>query len=460
MTDAEEIIVVARTNRQDSDAVLNTLNEGIEKADVIIAESREILARYRKPEQPNSNKTALDTPPIVIRSFEEILVEANKSDPSPATIEDLLSPDEIKRVVNRLDSMRENFRFIHRMDGIDYAIAGCAGLLGALVDIFLIQMPKAPGLLGSQGTKGGPLANWIRERVNASIPPDRQTWLEGRFQVPYDAPVSTNLLQKIEGLSPRTHRLHSLGHDPLLSWIFGTADIMGSKMTAIDKYGNVISQAVAGTSDPTEMGMTLFASLYRVLGHLLSDVSTKAGLPVPLASLALFAQQKHGILGERSPAEIARAMYAKNYDFRHFLAMSTTPLLIECIVRIGYFWKEVASGKDWTDALPVQSPGGPRTPRLHSMLFTAHAIAAAANAGKIAVQGGFTPVGLLSLNYPQWIVLGRYSVSQAIWLSYSKPKEEIELVQSVLNEEWGTVFQNIDRLFTESSKAPFLINAG
>ncbi len=89
------------------------------------------------------------------------------------------------------------------------------------------------------------------------------------------------------------------------------------------------------------------------------------------------------------------------------------------------------------------------------MLFTAHSIAAAANAGKIAVQGGLTPVGLLALNYPQWVALGRYSVSQAVWLMHTKPKEEIATVQKALDDEWDAFFKETDDLFSRSTSAAF-----
>jgi hypothetical protein len=244
MTDEEKVLAVARANASQSRLVNETLDQGVEVADSRIAQSKEILSRHGRTETETGTAQPLLGSPLVIRPFDQLAVEAQAANPSPARIEDLLSPSEIEAVGSRVDSVREDFRRLHRMDSIDYAIAGCAGLLGALVDIFLVQMPKSPGFLGGQRTSGGPLANWLRDRINSTVPSERLSWLEREFKVPYDASVSTKLAQKIEGLSPRTHRFHSLGHDPLLGFIFGVGDIMGSKMSAIDKSGNFISQAV------------------------------------------------------------------------------------------------------------------------------------------------------------------------------------------------------------------------
>lgn len=76
-------------------------------------------------------------------------------------------------------------------------------------------------------------------------------------------------------------------------------------------------------------------------------------------------------------------MYTKGYDFGHFLAMSIPVAIIEVVVRLFYFAKRLHEGYSFLDALPINIPGKSRKPKLQTMLFTAHTIATAANAGKV-----------------------------------------------------------------------------
>ena len=65
-------------------------------------------------------------------------------------------------------------------------------------------------------------------------------------KVPYDAQDNRNTKKHVEGLSAYYHRLLSLGHDPLLGFLFGVLDILTGRMTTIDKTGKVVSQVVEG----------------------------------------------------------------------------------------------------------------------------------------------------------------------------------------------------------------------
>ena len=38
----------------------------------------------------------------------------------------------------------------------------------------------------------------------------------------------------MDGLSPKIHRLMSLGHDPVLAFVFGTMDVMSGTGTYVD----------------------------------------------------------------------------------------------------------------------------------------------------------------------------------------------------------------------------------
>lgn len=124
----------------------------------------------------------------------------------------------------------------------------------------------------------------------------KSEWSEILFQsVPYDA-IRTGQHITDTGIAGTTHRYRTLGHDPVLGWIFGTANIMTSSLTKhnletfqvsnntiIRHYpmGVVGMFEKAGTYAQKD-GMLLAASVARQAIHFGSDMFTKQGLPVPL----------------------------------------------------------------------------------------------------------------------------------------------------------------------------------
>jgi hypothetical protein len=136
----------------------------------------------------------------------------------------------------------------------------------------------------------------LMENILSPLPP---TWQEVLTQsVPYDAITRGSELEESTGLSGATHRYRTLGHDPLLGWIFGTANIMTNALTKYNfetyyvKNMMIVShfpQGVCGMMEKAgEWGsrdpMLLGASVARQAVHFGSDYFTKQGLPVPLIS--------------------------------------------------------------------------------------------------------------------------------------------------------------------------------
>jgi hypothetical protein len=380
----------------------------------------------------------VSTSPPALRPWHELVAEAEAALGAPASFDDVLSLDEIDATEASADRLREEFNSLHRLDAVEWSVCGAAGVLASLVDVFLVWMPRHPGFLGSPTSNGGPLATWIRERVNANFTPEQIRKLQRESAAPYDFPHSSRLSKRVAGLSPSTHRFQSLGHDPLLGWVFGVKDILCGTFTAIDKNGRWIVQDAPGW-DPTAKAVGLFAAIGKVFGHLKSDVATPAGLPVPLLPLLLMFQV--GSFGEdgHTLGELSRIMYRSGYDFRHFLAMSTAPLLVEILVRLCYFAKKLKEGHSITDAIPLDLPDGCRQPKLATMLFVAHFIATAANAGKLAITRN-----PLTINWPQWLAFARYTLPQVKWALFQKEKERSQFVQAALENEWDTVYQCLD----------------
>ena len=183
-------------------------------------------------------------------------------------------------------------------------------------------------------------------------------------------------------------------------------------------------------------------------GHLRSDNPTTMGLPAPLMFLTQFVQGGSFGPKERNFAEVCQAMYSYgHYDFNHFLSMSISPMIIEVVVRIYYAARCLCEGKDLMDSLPIAG-----RPRLKTMLFTAHSVAAAANAGKVYVSQD-----PLSVNYPQWMTFFRYLLPQLKWGLLDKPSERFKYIQKSIDEDWDNVDKEIAALFEDQKSKPLII---
>lgn len=159
-------------------------------------------------------------------------------------------------------------------------------------------------------------------------------WIEFLYQsVPYDATVGTGNMPDVN-LHGGSHRLYTLGHDPILGWIFGTANILtdvitispGAVVQNNNKWAELIKVAgirsykvqrkpklmVLPEKVPAvklfkdsydvarEHPLNLPAAVFTEGQHLKSDVNTKMGLPVPLL--------------ETFSPDFASKLYANNYD--------------------------------------------------------------------------------------------------------------------------------------------------
>lgn len=382
-----------------------------------------------------------------IRTWNELLVETEYLDYKNLKIEDLLDDTEIENVLNTIDGLRCNFNTVHKLDKLDWSIVGIAGVLSALTDVFLVKMPAHPGFLGTKGNEGGKLSNYIRNKLQETLSLQEIRALEKENWVPYDAAHSKYLEKEVEGLGPRAHRFQTLGHDPILGFLFGTKDILTKQMTAIDKNGNLIVQKISDV-DKNTVGMHLFEAIGRVFGHMKSDVATKAGLPAPLMPLFQFLQV--GKFGENnySIGEVSRMMYRSGYDFSHFLSMSISTLIIEVVVRICYLVKNLMEGKSLKDSLPLNILNN-NPPKLQTMLFSSHIISTVTNAGKVYVTGN-----PLAINYPQWMFFVKYSYKQIKWVTYGKDTHMYSHVQEKINTDWDVIHtrlkKNINNSATES----------
>ena len=212
----------------------------LKAADMRIAESESLLKGlgYQLPKR--GAVLEYRKPVMVVPNWESLCLEAEKSIEKNIELETIFTADELAQNTLAIKKLKSEYNELHHLDKLDIAITAIAAMLGAAVDILLVGIPqKTP-----TGLSAGTLSNFIRSEFEKRFPEDEMEKLANSklSKVPFDAQDNRHTQVNVDGLSAYYHRLLSLGHDPLLGFIFGVADILNGRMTTIDKNGKVVSQ--------------------------------------------------------------------------------------------------------------------------------------------------------------------------------------------------------------------------
>lgn len=420
--------------------VLEERKSGSVKLDSAIKTSEDLLILLGRdlPEHNTDIKVVGEHTTITsIKPWDVILEEARQATPTNVDFSMLLTPEEIDLVYKRYAKIGNELSWFSSLDRYDWAIAVASGLVAGVLDILLVDLPKHKGFLGSKGSEGGWLSNLIKEKLGNLFPDDKIHALEKAYKVAYDPSTNVNLETPVPGLGPRTHRYQSLGHDPLLGFIFGVRDIIYGEFTGIGSNGHLIIQNI---TDPLLSEETFFVRIAEALkmhiGHLASDVATPAGLPAPLMPLLSFLQ--FGKIGNSSYtiAEVGRQMYRSGYDFRHFMAASIPVMLIEVMVRLGYFIRSVMAGKSLVDSIPVASDL-----KLRRQLLVAHSTAMLVNTGKV-----YFTANPLAISWPQVLAVLRYLLPELTYQIFGKEAALSQMVEDQILRDYHTLNFDTDQL--------------
>lgn len=451
LSDGEKDILKVLKNEIDSAQKMPSLEKAKSDLDARIDESEALLrslGRDSQAREPAVSINRIQTPPIVVRSFEELLNEANQKYPDEIGFEDIFTKEELAANANYIQQLNNEFNSVHKLDMVDVLIPAVAGILSGTIDcVFGGFVRNADGR-----SIPGSMSQYVSKLFAKALPPERIKRLEELAKVPYDALNYDNkgklfLNEIVEGLSPVFHHQVSLGHDPILGFIFGVLDTLKGTVTTLDFNGKFVIQAAEGFSD--RKAQNLFQAIATVFLHMLSDVNGSSnaknggmGLPVPF--MALFNKIQFGRLGGHDTiAELVKSMFYEGYDFRHFCSMSIPVMIIEVIVRVSYFAKMLHEGCSFKEAMPVGTNHS-KKPKLGTMLWIAHSVSTAINLGKVV----FTK-NPLNINYPQWLAFAQYSMKQFKWTLLEKPALREKYILGIINNDWAELSNSIDILWRE-----------
>ena len=243
------------------------------------------------------------------QDWNSLLQEANKSFPDEVIIEDILSADEISRVYEELDEINEIFSdktsITNKTDLQFLAIAIALQVVKVLAFPYIAEKfgygesfdPATRKLHNDNSIEAEHKRKNNEFRDKYAEKHGKGYWINILYQTPpYDITKgSGNLKINMEG---KYHRLHTLGHDPILGWLFGTANILTDVITLNNftsyrvkrKPHMYITSETVGIPSLflesyqmiKEDYLNLPAAIFAEAQHLKSDVNTKTGLPIPL----------------------------------------------------------------------------------------------------------------------------------------------------------------------------------
>lgn len=319
------------------------------------------------------------------------------------------------------------------LNKVDVMVACLAGLLGVVVDFLVVKIPKDVKYQGKFQQGGSSLTGLLR---SIGVTQDGKTskWIEAleeKFKVNYDLSINSD----IKGMGPKNHRIFSLAHDPSpVGLLFAMKDLASGTFSYIDKDGFL---KVMKVKEP-DFSRLLTAPI-EWLGHIISDIFTSMGVPVP--GHCLLRLLKVGEFGpkNRSIKQIAEYMYYNGYDMRHLATMSVVDIVISFVVRVFYALISPANEQQAETISDAAYTKLKSNIKLHNLLFTAYSVAACGNVAKVcAYQGNPT-----AFNYAIWAAFTKEALTQVVILSRnSKTTEKVIEGRNVIDENFERLLQH------------------
>lgn len=309
----------------------------------------------------------------------------------------------------------------------EYIVTALAGSLSVIIDVLFVGTPEVAKIYrGDEEFGGSKLTEIIRK-----IKPDEGKsgtilkWLSDKCKVPYDISCESGVM------TPNNHRLRSLGHDPYLGLFFAIADIIMGTTTCIDNNGalKIIPNYKTCITEK-------ILSVFYYIGHIVSDLFTSRGLPIPGFFLTQFFT---GGGKDGSLAEIAENMYMDGYDTRHLVSMAV-PVAVKTLILEAYcrITKPKISG-----LLPLaEKERAEQTYRLkkEKMLFIANAIGTGGNVVKfVAPPSCCNPC---ALNAAQWFAFIRSSIQMTRAVYRDKSAEIVLDGRTIIDQNWDSLLQS------------------
>lgn len=311
---------------------------------------------------------------------------------------------------------------------IDVLVASTAGIIATIIDIVFVGTPEIVKIYkGGENFDGSIFTAALRNVGNGNDKfSEMLKWLSQKCKVPYDVSVKKDVV------NPNNHRLRNAGHDPLFGALFAMVDILLGTATIIDDNGMIRILV-----DDKDYPMTeKILSLVYYLGHLLSDVCTARGLPVPGFVLTQFFTNGDG----KSIAKIAEEMYRDGYDLRHLASMSTPVVVKNFIIEIylSFFKTEVI--KPIATIAEKEINHNKYLAEKYSLILISDAVSCSGNVLKFFIPP--TMGNMTALNLPEWISLIKNTINTLSYQLRDKKVEQTISNRETISRNWSLLIED------------------
>lgn len=281
-------------------------------ADTGISNSLKVIEKYgfekptfEKEEYHPIEYEQIELDHVCQQSWEELVDQAKDEGYIDISIEDILTPEEIADADKRYAEIENSFAEKVKLNKRDIVFLVTAIALQCVRQYVLT--PFEERVTADEASKKIPRKNDEKSKEDIKryyVPTSK---IISDTKVPYDVISGSkkfNLGGQGKGLSGKTHRFRTLGHDPILGYLFGTSNILTNTLTdwrgksyhikyLPDSSGRKVPTIAQNANTEIMFDKVkkrfktdkkaVVAAIVKQHWHIKSDIS-KAGLPIPFLS--------------------------------------------------------------------------------------------------------------------------------------------------------------------------------
>jgi hypothetical protein len=335
---------------------------------------------------------------------------------------------QIDIVIKEVNKGEIKYDKLPKLEAHELIFSSIAGIISVLVDVIFVGTPEVVKIYrGGENFDGSILTSALR-----NIGRDEEgeltgifDWCSDKFKVPYDISLKSGIV------TPNNHRLRSFAHDPFLGLLFAVADIILGTTTCFD---NKRKLAVLVNKNKASAGQKWLSVIY-YMGHIISDVCTARGIPIPSFFITQFFRNGDG---NASIAKIAESMYMDGYDLRHMASMSV-PVFIKNALINSYIKMNNHNINTVISIAEKEKQQLDIKLRTNKMMFVANSISTLGNTIKfISPPNCGNPC---ALNLVQWTDFIRNSIFMAKAITRDFSTEEGLYNRREIDKRWKELLQ-------------------
>lgn len=429
-----DLLDVLKYNQDKSSNIINKVDNVNNSLDDRINDTKKLLKNLNIDvmKYPNNsivnNKSNTNSKNDLEKTWDDIVKEVNEEGYVNTEINDILTTNEQVQVYKKIDEINEQFSKATGLNSTDVKFLFFATTLQCLRQ-YLISNDKFRFDTDKAGDKF----------ISKFVPRKYEDILLG--SVPYDAVRKADgYKDQNTGISGANHRYMTLGHDPILGWIFGTLNIMTNTLTKNSPLlTTYIVKAHPTTGNYTQIGESvlisevfingvnlakndyklLVVSIIRQALHFGADAFTKMGLPIPIINT---------ISPDLSSKLLSENFRIDAYSVSRGIMLST---LINSIISAihGLFYDEKVDIK--RDLYEV---------RTRKILSYSNALATSSNTIYTAVTKDFTKLDVGGAVVTLYRLISDYSFIS---------KVKYEFINEILDNELREEIKKIDDIYNE-----------